>query len=102
MNSIRRYGPVSDEVRRAAVAAARALMDGANWSRTRAAREVAAGLSVHPNTVSNWLRDAEPAEPCGTVAELQEQVRSLQDQLRASHITMRELERHQPTDGRAR
>ncbi|ATL72478.1 hypothetical protein CRH09_39575 (plasmid) [Nocardia terpenica] len=89
-------------MRTAAVAAARALMQEWNWTRTRAAREIAAGIPVHPNTVSNWLRDAELAEPGSTVAELQQQVRQLQDQLRASHTMTRQLvdERQRPISRR--
>lgn len=95
MNPLRRYGPVDNEVRTAAVAAARELIN-AGWSRTSAAREVASGIAVHPNTVSNWLRDSEPTMPGSTVPDLQAQVRRLQDMLEVSHTMMRKLvdERH--------
>lgn len=88
--NVRRYKSVDAEVREAAVSRARELME-AGWSRTAAARAVAPSISVHWNTVSNWLRIALETEPGASVPVLQDQVRRLTQQLATTQAMMREL-----------
>ena len=88
--NVRRYRSVDAEVRAAAVGKARELM-AAGWSRTAAARVVAPSISVHWNTVSNWLRIALETEPGASVPVLQDQVRRLSRELATTQAMVREL-----------
>ena len=90
MNDIRRYGPIDDAVREAAVKQGLDLI-AQGWSRTGAAKAIAPMINVHRNTVSSWLRAAQKESPGESVPVLQEQVRRLRQELDAANGMVVEL-----------
>ncbi|MGW6728757.1 hypothetical protein ACWF9G_22895 [Nocardia sp. NPDC055029] len=85
----RTYGPVTAELRLSAIDQARKLIDDEGFTRTAAAKAIAPAVSVHWNTLLNWLREALDTEPGASVPELQKQVRELRSTLAATQALMR-------------
>ncbi|MFI7524575.1 hypothetical protein [Nocardia salmonicida] len=86
----RTYGPVSAELRTSAVEKARKLIEDEGFTRTAAAKAIAPAVSVHWNTLLNWLRESLDPEPGKSVPALQQQVRQLSRALAATQAMVRD------------
>lgn len=88
--SERRYGPIDDRVRKAAIARVRELSPS-QMSRTAAAKRVAVDIGSHFNTILLWVAAEDGRAPSRSVPRLEASIEHLKRELACSQALNQEL-----------
>ncbi|WP_067694636.1 hypothetical protein [Nocardia jejuensis] len=86
----RRYGPIDERIRHAAIARVRELSPS-QMSRTAAAKRVAEDIGRHFNTVLLWVAAEDGRSPSRSVPRLEAVVEHLKRELACSQALNQEL-----------